>query len=182
MKLNIQSPTLRLPLLALAIGLLPALPAQAADIKTLSTAACQPYTSSPIDPALLRVRADGIINDYPTSKFVICPILKDSDNGWSQSDPDSSYVVSVAFRRLSGSPLTSNQCTLTAGWNASDPLQSVTKSAEPFGDTTTYGLVQFPGGPNTVPDGYGVLVCRIAPGNQMDLIHLVEISPTETNL
>lgn len=82
------NPTLYL--LALAIGLLSVLPAQAKDVKTLGTAACQPYTSTPIDPALLRIRADGIINDYPTPKFVICPILKDSENGWSGD-----YIVSI---------------------------------------------------------------------------------------
>lgn len=166
-----------LSLLALSFGLLTVLPAQAEDLKALSTAVCQPYTSTPIDPALLRIRADGIINDYPTSKFVICPILRDSETGWAEAEGVFNYVVSVAFRRFNGSPLTSNQCTLTAGWNANDPLQSVTQNAVQF--STTYGIVQFANGPSTVSDGYAVLVCRIAPGNQMDLIHLVELSSTE---
>lgn len=80
---------------------------------------------------------------------------------------------------FSGSALTSNQCTLTAGWNGADPLQSVTQDAMQI--STTYGLVQFVEGPNAIPDGYGVLVCRIAPGNQMDLIHLAEEGATDIN-
>lgn len=158
----------------LTVGAVFTLSAHAMDSKPVSTAVCQPYTSTPIDPSKLRVRADGITNDYDTAKFVICPVPKDSSFAW-----DKEYIrdIVVWFRRLRGAPITGNQCTLTAGWNQNDPIDSVTLPAVKDTDTNTYGYVWFNQntGPNAKWDGYAVLVCRIAPGNTMDKIMLLEM-------
>jgi hypothetical protein len=170
---------LALSSLAFGAALVSAPVAHADDFKHFNAATiCAPYTSSAPDYATLRFRAEGIINDSDTSKFVICNIPRDSEAAW---DSSGSWAMAAFFRRTtSGTPaITSNQCTLTVGFNLSEPLQSKTYSAIQY--TSTYGAAVMQ---NDTPSGdylsYATLVCRIAPGSLMDLVQLVELGPTDT--
>jgi len=177
--MNTSSISLNAPLSALAIaaGMLLSSQARAEDYKHFNAAAvCAPYTASAPDYATLRFRAEGIINDSDASKFVICNVPRDSEAAWASSG---SWGMAAFFRRTtSGTPaITSNQCTLSVGFNLSEPLQSKTYSAEPV--SSTYGYISME---NDTPSGdlnsYGTLVCRIAPGSLMDLIVMAEYIPT----
>lgn len=151
--------------------------AHSTDYKFFNAAAvCAPYTSSVPDYAHLRFRAEGVINDSDASKFVICNLPRDSESAWN-FETMGTYAF---FRRTTtGTPaITSNQCTMTIGFNLAEPLQSKTYSAEPY--SATYGLVTMLG---DIPSGddlsYGTLVCRIAPGSLMDLIVVLEGEATD---
>jgi len=152
---------------------------RAADSKFYNAAAiCAPYTSSAPDYAKLRFRAEGIINDSDASKYVICNLPRDSEAAWSS---EGSWGMYAFFRRTTSGtpPITSNQCTITIGFNLSDPLQSVTRSAEQYSPTSTYGFVGVEGAtPSGDSNSYGTLVCRIAPGSLLDLLYYYEFAAT----
>lgn len=165
--------------LALTLGaaLTLASEARASDRKVFSAAAvCAPYTSSAPDYAKLRFRAEGIINDADASKFVICSIPRDSEDGWAADGSD--FASAVLFRRTtSGTPaITSNQCVWTVGNNVSEPLQSVTVPATPISATYAYSILDTP--PSGDSNSYALVVCRIAPGSLMDSIILEESGVT----
>ncbi len=152
-------------------------PARAIDAKAISPAVCQPYTSVALDPALLRIRADGIANNYDTYRYVICPLPKDADEAWGTAEG----VVQVWFRKGGAAPLSQNQCTMTAGWAHYANLVSMTASATDNGDPV--GAVSFD--PTAFPvgnDNNAVLVCRIAPKHKLETIFFMEGEFTETNI
>lgn len=148
--------------------------ARASDYHFNAATVCAPYTSSVPDYAQLRFRAEGIINDSDSSKFVICNVPRDSEEAWDGSED---VGVGALFRRTtSGTPaITSNQCTLTVGFNLSEPLQSKTYSAVPYPESSTYGAVLMQGDtPTGDMNSYGTMVCRIASGSLMDLVIVLE--------
>jgi len=166
---------------AAAIGLSLSPQAHSTDYKFFNAAAvCAPYTSSTPDYAHLRFRAEGVINDSGASKFVICNLPRDSESAWN-FETMGTYAF---FRRTTaGTPaITSNQCTMTIGFNLTEPLQSKTYSAAPYPGSSTYGFATMLG---DIPSGddlsYGTIVCRIAPGSLMDLIVVLEGEPTDTS-
>jgi len=162
--------------LVIAAAVLQAPDARAVDQKWFNAAAvCAPYTSSAPDYAKLRFRAEGIINDSDASKFVICNLPRDSETEWS---PNSWGMLAWFRRTTSGTPpITSNQCTVTVGFNLSEPLQSVVVSAQPY--SSTYGSVGIEAGsPTGDNNSYGTLVCRIAPGAVFDLLYVYEYDDT----
>lgn len=170
---------LALASLTLGAAALSAPTARAGDIKHFNAAnICMPYTSSAPDYAQLRFRAEGIINDSDASKFVICSVPRDSETAWGATED---VGIGVLFRRTaSGTPaITSNQCTLSIGFNLSEPLQSKTYSAVPYPESSTYGAIVMQ---NDTPTGdensYGTMVCRISPGSLMDLVILLENDAT----
>lgn len=153
--------------------------ANAEDYKFFNAATvCAPYTSSVPDYAQLRFRAEGIINDSVSSKFVICNIPRDSETEWASTG---SWGMAAFFRRTTtGTPaITNNQCTLSVGFNLAEPLQSKTYSVVQVSSTYGYALMQ-----NDTPSGdslsYATIVCRIAPGSLMDLVEILENDPTDS--
>lgn len=177
MNLLAASRSAALAALALAI-VMPAPEAQATDRKRYAASnVCAPFTSSTPDFALLRFRPEGIINDSSSSKFVACSLPVDSETAWNVPG---TVGLSVMFRRTTaGTPaVTHNQCTVTVGFNGTDPLQSGTFAAEKT--SPTYGTINVV---NEMPIGdgasYATMVCRIVPGSLMDLIIVTEVDPTE---
>lgn len=166
-------------LTALALGAALLSPETRADSKYFAASAvCAPFTASAPDFAKLRFRPEGIINDSDTSKFVICNLPRDSETAWSTD----TIFMAVAFRRIAatGAPaVASNQCTLTVGFNGSEPLQSQTYFAKQ--ETQTYGVLTIDGNdmPTSDANSYAVIVCRIVSGSLMDIIVVRESAPTD---
>lgn len=164
----------RVALSLFALALLPVVPAQAADVKAVSPAVCQPYSpGKPIDPSLLHIRADGIFNYGKSSQYVICPIPKDADEGWTFN---SQWRVMVHFEKQDGSntPTSNNACSLYVGTIRYGTFKSKVKAAssvEPYGPNVLFseqdGLLAAASEPAT-------LVCVIAPSNILEWIELRE--------
>ncbi len=147
-----------------------------ADQKEISPAVCQPYTDTTLNPALLRIREDGITNNYAVAKSVICPLPKDTETNW---DPNYDTHIKVTFHRNGGSPLSANKCTLTVGYSANPPVTSTTRSVGV--NNLTDGWLVFSGNDlyNASPESPATLVCNIAPGNTLSFIYMYEEEATD---
>lgn len=174
------------PLLPVAVAL--------ADTKQIHSATCQPHTNNTLDPAFLRYQQDGIVNLHAASKYVICPLPRDAEAGWT-SPQGTAWTVAVHFSMPNGwiPRLTSNQCTLSV--ESGDPLAnevqqpSVTRSAVqdvsgpplPLRATVLFSEADFAPDAYFDGDGKAVLVCRIAPNNTLTHIVLAEDGPTDSS-
>lgn len=179
---------------ALCAGLVP-VAAVAADAKPLNPAICQPFTASTPDYSLLKIRATGITNAYPVSKYVICALPKDAESGWLSSST-AGWRVGISFTQNQGwlPRLESNVCTLHVAsaspgfdWNrysaSKYAIYDATASVPPQRADIIFTQGDFPdfGPPWTwMGDGPAVLVCRIAPRNTLTRIDLTENDPTWT--
>lgn len=170
--------------------------ATAVDSKPLNPAICQPFTASTPDYSLLKIRATGITNAHPVSKYVICALPKDADSGWLSAST-MGWKVGISFAQTSGwlPRLESNLCTLHVGaeytflfdsnmYAASKyAIHDGAGSSSPQRADIVFTQDDFPafGPPWTwMGDGPAVLVCRIAPRNTLTQIELVENDPTWT--
>jgi len=142
------------------------------DEKEIHASACQPYTNSPIDPAALKVRANGITNGYSTSKYVICPVLKDREAGWVEAG---AFPLNVWFRRQAGgADPKGNQCTLSFGSESYGPVKSITKNAMDA-EIPNYAYAHFQEAmTNDTLFGGATLVCKLVPGNTLEYIYIDE--------
>ena len=145
--------------------------AKASDIKSVSPVVCQVY-GKPLDPSQVQIRPDGIFNISKTIQTLLCPLPKDTEQGWGIFD----WEVTAFFAQQGAlsAPLTDNACTLYVGTKRHNTYMGKTKHVA---STPMEGaIVRF-----DEKDALSVtwaepatLVCNIAPGNILEWITLTE--------
>lgn len=96
--------------------------AEASDWKFYSAGGCTPYTTGTPNYNLLRFRPESVQNQSTGYLYVICPIVRDSEDGWMAGAKRAEIVAS--FRTNTAGNF---QCTLNYGSNATN-LWTSTKS------------------------------------------------------
>ena len=148
-------------------------PAHAADMKHYSAGGCAPYTTGTPNYNELRFRSDGVQNQSNGYRYVICPIVRDSEDTWGITD---GADVTVHFRTNT----TGNfQCTLTGGATVGGS-HAITQSIS--GDPgqnidIVFANVNFAA--EGVTDAPVSLVCRLPPKGTLSLYHVNERPVTD---
>jgi hypothetical protein len=131
--------------------------AQAGDFKFYSAGGCAPYTTGTPNYSELRFRSDGVQNQSNGYRFVICPIVRDSESSWGL---DATGDVQVYFRTNSAGTF---QCTLTGGSTAGGSYSLTEEVSGNPGDTLYIDFSAVDVYNNGASDAPMSLVCRLPP-------------------
>ena len=164
---------------AASLGLLAATqsaPAHADDVKFYSVGGCAPYTTGTPDYNLLRIRSESVQNQSNAYLYVICPIIRDTEDSWNLSGGDVAGYVSAYFRTNTAGTF---QCTLNLGSNRTTVYSETKDISGNPGDLLTLSWADpSPPSANFYPVS---LVCRLPPKGSIVNYEVREVGDTDTN-
>lgn len=151
--------------------------AEASDLKFYSAGGCAPYTTGTPNYNELRFRSDGVQNQSTGYRYVICPIVRDSQGTWG-FNPGETGSVTAWFRTNTAGTF---QCTLTGGSTADSSFAITQSTTGNPGDTLTISFASvdfYNNGPYDAPVS---LVCRLPGGGTLSKYSVNEAAVTDSN-
>jgi hypothetical protein len=148
----------------------------AEDYKYFSVANCAPYTSGTPNYNLLRFRPESVQNQSNGYLYVICPLIRDTENSWEVGS-DNYVDLWVYFRTNTAGNF---QCTLTVGSNRLPTnIFTSTKSVSGNpGEVLEVSWIGFAPDPEVI-NNPAALVCRLPPGGSIVNYRTVEHGITD---
>ncbi len=159
----------------LLLSLLGMSAAQAADSKHYSGGNCAPFTTGMPNYNELRFRPDGVQNQSTGYRYVICPIVRDSEADWGSGEADYIHM----YAQLRGNAAGNFQCTLTVGSTTNGSFSKTQSADAAAGETVTLFWDSINVTETGVLDHPATIVCRLPPKGTLAMYNVIEETVTD---